>query len=62
MCQMLSGKPLGATLTATADGTGLRFTRADVLDVLADDTALLQAVLAGLHNALGEPAFATATR
>ncbi|MDH4067236.1 MAG: cyclic nucleotide-binding domain-containing protein, partial [Acidobacteriota bacterium] len=51
MYQALSGKPLGATLAADTDGTALRFTRAEVLDVLADDTALLQAVFAGLHHA-----------
>jgi hypothetical protein len=35
-------------MSAASDGTGLRFTRGDVFDVLADETALLQAVFAGL--------------
>ena len=48
MFQALSGKPLGATISARADGTGLRFTRTDLFEVLADDTALLQSVFAGL--------------
>jgi AAA family ATP:ADP antiporter len=49
--QTLSGKPVTATLVAASDGTALRFTRADIFDVLADETALLQAVFAGLLHA-----------
>jgi CRP-like cAMP-binding protein len=48
MYQTLGGTPLGATLAAAADGTALRFVRADVFDVLADETSLLQAVFSGL--------------
>jgi CRP-like cAMP-binding protein len=48
MFQTLSGKPLTATLVAATDGTALRFTRADVFDVLADETGLMQAIFAGL--------------
>jgi HEAT repeat protein/CRP-like cAMP-binding protein len=48
MFQALSGKPLGATVSATADGTALRFTRNDLFEVLGDETALLQSVFAGL--------------
>jgi ATP:ADP antiporter, AAA family len=48
MHQMFSGKPLTATLVAASEGTALRFTRADVFDVLADESGLLQAVFAGL--------------
>jgi CRP-like cAMP-binding protein len=48
MYQTLSGKPLGATLTAATAGTALRFNRTDIFDVLADETALLQAIFAGL--------------
>ncbi|MCC7242715.1 MAG: MFS transporter [Acidobacteria bacterium] len=51
MHQTLAAKPLGATLLADSDGTALRFTRSDVFDLLADDTALLQAVFAGLLRA-----------
>jgi HEAT repeat protein/CRP-like cAMP-binding protein len=51
MFQTLSGKPLGATVAATAEGTALRFTRTDLFDVLADETALLQSVFAGLLRA-----------
>ena len=46
--QALSGQPLAATVTATSDGTALRFMRGDIFDVLADETSLLQAVFAGL--------------
>jgi hypothetical protein len=38
-------------LEAAAQGTALRLTRGDVFDVLADDTALLQAVFSGLLRA-----------
>ncbi|HTM30435.1 MAG TPA: MFS transporter [Vicinamibacterales bacterium] len=51
MYQALSGKPLGATLSADGDSTALRFTRADLFDVLADETALIQSVFAGLLRA-----------
>jgi CRP-like cAMP-binding protein len=52
MFQTLSGKPLGATVSATTDGTALRFTRTDLFEVLGDETALLQSVFAGLlHTA-----------
>jgi hypothetical protein len=51
MFQTLSGKPLGAVVAATSDGTALRFTRTDLFDVLADETALLQSVFAGLLRA-----------
>jgi CRP-like cAMP-binding protein len=51
MYQTLGGTPLGATLTATADGTALRFVRSEVFDVLADETSLLQAVFSGLLGA-----------
>jgi CRP-like cAMP-binding protein len=51
MYQALAGRPLGAALSAATDGTALRFNRSDVLDVLADDTALLQSVFAGLLQA-----------
>ena len=45
-------KPLGATVSATTDGTALRFTRTDLFEVLGDETALLQSVFAGLlHTA-----------
>ena len=49
--QALSGKPLGATLSPDSDGTALRFTRRDLFDVLADETALIQSVFAGLAKA-----------
>ncbi len=51
MYQTLSGKPLPATLVAATNGTALRFNRPDVFDVLADETALLQAIFAGLLHA-----------
>jgi CRP-like cAMP-binding protein len=51
MYQALSGKPLGATLAADGEGTALRFTRTDLFDVLADETALIQSVFAGLLRA-----------
>jgi len=51
MYQTLSGKPLPATLVAETNGTALRFNRPDVFDVLADETALLQAIFAGLLHA-----------
>jgi CRP-like cAMP-binding protein len=51
MFQTLSGKPLGAAVAASSDGTALRFTRTDLFDVLADETALLQSVFAGLLRA-----------
>ena len=51
MYQALSGKPLGATLSPDTDGTALRFTRTDLFDVLADETALIQSVFAGLLKA-----------
>jgi CRP-like cAMP-binding protein len=51
MFQTLSGKPLGASVAATAEGTALRFTRTDLFEVLADETALLQSVFAGLLRA-----------
>jgi len=56
MYQALSGKPLGATLSADAEGTALRFTRSDLFDVLADETALIQSVFAGLLKATERPA------
>jgi CRP-like cAMP-binding protein len=56
MYQALSGKPVDATVTAVTDGTALRFSSRDVFDVLADETALLQAIFSGLLGA------ATATR
>jgi AAA family ATP:ADP antiporter len=51
MYQALSGKPLGATLSPDGEGTALRFTRTDLFDVLADETALIQSVFAGLLKA-----------
>jgi AAA family ATP:ADP antiporter len=50
MYQVFGGKPLGATLVAEGDGTGLRFLRRDIFDVLADDTALLQTIFSNLLN------------
>jgi CRP-like cAMP-binding protein len=49
--QALSAKPLGATLSPDGEGTALRFTRTDFFDVLADETALMQSVFAGLLKA-----------
>ncbi|MGE0461761.1 MAG: MFS transporter [Vicinamibacterales bacterium] len=56
--QTLAGQPVPGTLVAATPGTALRFTRGDVFDVLADDTALLQAVFSGLLRAAAprEPA------
>ena len=51
MYQTLGGKPIPGTLEAATEGTALRFTRGDFFDVLADDTALLQAVFSGLLRA-----------
>jgi ATP:ADP antiporter, AAA family len=51
MYQALSGKPVGATLAGDGDGDALRFTRTDLFDVLADDTALIQSVFSGLLRA-----------
>ncbi|MCC7123486.1 MAG: MFS transporter [Acidobacteria bacterium] len=56
MTQVLSGKPLPGTMRAASDGTALRFTHGDVFDVLSDDTALLQAVFAGLRGDASLPA------
>jgi ATP/ADP translocase/HEAT repeat protein/CRP-like cAMP-binding protein len=49
--QALSGKPVGATLAPDGEGTALRFSRTDLFDVLADETALIQSVFAGLLKA-----------
>ena len=51
MFQMLGGIPIRATLTGASEGTALRFTHADLFDVLADETALLQAIYSGLSQA-----------
>jgi len=51
MYQALGSKPIPATIAAATEGTALRFTRGDVFDLLADDTALLQAVFSGLLRA-----------
>jgi CRP-like cAMP-binding protein len=51
MYQVLSGQPAGFTVSAAAPGAALCFLRGDLFDVLADKTALLQAVFAGLLHA-----------
>lgn len=56
MYQMLAGVPIGATSTGASAGTALRFNRADLFDVLADETTLLQAIYAGLSRA-AEPEY-----
>ena len=48
MYQALSGQSGGFTVRAAAPGAALCFQRGDLFDVLADETALLQAVFAGL--------------
>ncbi len=55
MYQMLGGMPVGVTLHGASDGTALRFNHADVFDVLADETALLQTIYSGLRHAGEQP-------
>jgi ATP:ADP antiporter, AAA family len=49
--ETLTGAPLDATVTALGDGAALRCTRADIFDLLADNTDLLQGIFSGLLRA-----------
>ena len=54
MYETLSGTPLDATVTALGDGMALKCVRADIFDLLADNTDLLQGIFSGLLRAKGD--------
>jgi ATP:ADP antiporter, AAA family len=51
VAETLSGFPFPSKTEVVADGTALRFTRADLFDLLADNIDLLQGIFSGLLRA-----------
>jgi len=51
MYETLGGAPMSITMTATTDGTAIKCLRADIFDLLADNTDLLQGIFSGLLRA-----------
>jgi CRP-like cAMP-binding protein len=51
MYDTLAGTPLAASVTALGDGMALKCIRADIFDLLADNTDLLQGIFSGLLHA-----------
>jgi AAA family ATP:ADP antiporter len=57
--QALSGRPLGLTATAAADGVALRIPREELFEVLGERPELLRQIFAAMFRRVADPALAS---